>query len=412
MHQILYVSMGILKTRTVTGRRRLLSVLAAGIALGTAVSTGLSAPALAATTESGTDLTGWTTVVGDGVYAAPGQAPVTSADITTEHRGADSRLRANILNRGIMAHAISYKRVTEASLMQAVHQGSYSFQMPYLPSTAGGPRNAQTVEGGLFVWDGVNTKVDHGTAFQWVLNPWQSNFGQIRVWTGNSWATGGYLKPDTAWHDVSFMVDPANQKVRLIIDGVDLNAPYSRTPKTGWATTVSASLQVEAISLYPGANATTGPQHEVLVRNWNWNRSYTPREDPAVSYDSTCTLAVAKSASTCGVKLSTAPGTRINLPDVFDIKHTEYPEGTYWSTQVAVTVTNDTATAREFRVRYADVQDGDRVWVERAIFTDGQPNNVVPANSSRVMVFDVWHNVVSGSDVPDDLTLDFGFELA
>jgi len=120
----------------------------------------------------------------------------------------------------------------------------------------------------------------------------------------------------------------------------------------------------------------------------------------------------ATEATTCGVKFSNPTGTRVNLPDVFDIEHTEYPEGKYWSTQVAVTVTNDTATDQEFRVRYAEVQDGDRVWVERAIFTDGQPNNVVPANSSRVMVFDVWHNVVSGSDVPDDLTLDFGFELA
>ena len=63
-------------------------------------------------------------------------------------------------------------------------------------------------------------------------------------------------------------------------------------------------------------------------------------------------------------------------------------------------------------MRYADVQDGDRVWIERAIFTDGQPGNVVPANSSRTMVFDVWYNVVSeSSDVPDDLVMDYMFEL-
>jgi hypothetical protein len=112
------------------------------------------------------------------------------------------------------------------------------------------------------------------------------------------------------------------------------------------------------------------------------------------------------------VKLSDPSGLHIDLPDVFDIKHTDYPAGTYWSTQVGVTVTNDTATDQEFRVRYADQQDGNRVWVERAIFTDGQPGNVVKAGESRVMVFDVWYDVVSdSSDVPDDLTLDFGFEL-
>jgi hypothetical protein len=112
------------------------------------------------------------------------------------------------------------------------------------------------------------------------------------------------------------------------------------------------------------------------------------------------------------VRFSDTSGKHINLPDVFDIEHTAYPEGTYWATKVRVNVINDTNTAREFRIRYNDVQDGDRVWVQGTRFTDGLPNNVVPANSSRPFEIEVWHNVVSGSDVPDDLTLDFGFELA
>lgn len=237
--------------------------------------TGLPSPALAAVSESGTDLSGWITEVGDGVYAAAGQAPVAAADITVENRVADSRVRANILNRGIMAHVISYKRVTDVSMMTTVHETGYSFRMPYVPSVAGGARNAQTVEGGLFVWDGLDTRVDHGTAFQWVLNPWQPNFGEVQVWTsagGGSWAPAGYLAPDTAWHHVSMTVDAASRKVSLSIDGVDLHAPYSQTPKSGWGTDVSARLQVEAISVYPGSTATWAPQHEVLVRDWSWTR--------------------------------------------------------------------------------------------------------------------------------------------
>ncbi|WP_243077131.1 hypothetical protein [Microbacterium sp. SS28] len=126
----------------------------------------------------------------------------------------------------------------------------------------------------------------------------------------------------------------------------------------------------------------------------------------------TSTVGVAGTeATTCGVKLSDPTGTRVNLPDVFEVEQ-KFDGLTYWSTQVAVTVTNDTAADREFRIRYADQQDGNRVWVERAIFTDGQPGNVVPTGSSRVMVFDVWYDVPSTtSDVPDDLILDFGFEL-
>ncbi|GLY07051.1 hypothetical protein [Actinoplanes sp. NBRC 101535] len=268
--------MGVNDTRTVTSRRRFISTLAAGIALGTALTTGLAAPAQAATvTESGKNLAGWTTEVGDGVFAAEGQAAVNSADITVENRAADSRVRANILNRGVMAHVISYKRVTDTSMMKTVQKANYQFAMPYVPSTAGGERNAQTVEGGLFVWDGLDTRVDHGTAFQWVLNPWDPNFGQIQIWTsanGGSWANGGYLKPDTAWHTVAMTVDPVKKKVELVIDGKNLNAPYSVTPKSGWGTDVSARLQVEAISIYPGASATWAPQHEVLVRNWKWTR--------------------------------------------------------------------------------------------------------------------------------------------
>ncbi|BFU45883.1 beta strand repeat-containing protein [Krasilnikovia sp. MM14-A1004] len=234
-----------------------------------------TATVVAPATDSGTDLTGWTTLVGDGVYAAAGQAPVTDADIAAEHRGTDTRLRANIQNRGIMAHVLSYKRVTDVTLMSTVQRGGYSFQLPYMPTTAGGPRNGQTVEGGLFVWDGMNTRVDHGTAFQWIVNPWDANFGQIKVWTsanGGSWAAAGYLKPDTAWHRVNFLVDPAGQRVELTIDGVSIPAPYSRTPKSGWGTDVSARLQAEAISLWPGANATWAPQHEVLIKDWTWSR--------------------------------------------------------------------------------------------------------------------------------------------
>ena len=52
--------------------------------------------------------------------------------------------------------------------------------------------------------------------------------------------------------------------------------------------------------------------------------------------------------------------------------------GAYYATQIKVTVINDTNVDKNFpRIRYADLQDGNRVWVERAIFTDGVPTEVV-----------------------------------
>ncbi|MET8151137.1 fibronectin type III domain-containing protein [Actinoplanes sp. NPDC049668] len=238
--------------------------------------------------------------------------------------------------------------------------------------------------------------------------------------TGTAWDKAG----NTATDSVLVNLDRTAPVIKASVTGGDTNADgwYTTIPTIHFTctdtvsglttcpadvkvTTNGAGQKVTGTAVDKAGNASTAT---ISV-----NVDLAAREDAAVSYDSTCTLAVAKSASACGVKFSASTGTRINLPDVFDVKHAEYPEGTYWSTQVAVTVTNDTATAREFRVRYQDVQDGDRVWVERAIFTDGQPGNVVPAGASRVMVFDVWYNVVSdSSDVPDDLTLDFGYELA
>lgn len=224
-------------------------------------------PGSAAWAGKNRDLTGWASVVGDGVYAAPGQAPVDAADIAVDHLGGYSRLRANIRERGVMAHVIAYRRRTGAQQMRVVQRGAYAFRLPFVPSRSGGTLNAQTVEGGLFVWDGT---LDHGTAFQWVLNPWSADFGRIQVWAGERWRAVGYRRPDTAWHRVVFEVDPAGRTSKLLLDGKRLPVSWSSTTKSGWDRAVAARLQVEAISLHPGENATRAPRHEVHVRDWSW----------------------------------------------------------------------------------------------------------------------------------------------
>ncbi|MFI7599046.1 hypothetical protein, partial [Actinoplanes sp. NPDC049681] len=266
------------------GQRRFASLLGTAVAAGVAATVGLGSPAMASPAEtvgSGADLSGWVTTIGGGTFAAAGQAAVTSADVAADNRRDYTSLRANVGHRGVMADALAYKRMSGATMMNVIHRAGYSFQLPSVPSMAGGARNAQTVEGGLFVWDGAKSKADHGTAFQWVLNPWVSNFGQLRVWSdanGGSWVPAGYLKPDTAWHTVTFQVDPVAQKVQVTVDGVALSAPYTRLPKAGWGTDVSARLQVEAISLWPGSAATSAPEHEVLVKDWNWTQEVVPTE--------------------------------------------------------------------------------------------------------------------------------------
>ena len=105
-------------------------------------------------------------------------------------------------------------------------------------------------------------------------------------------------------------------------------------------------------------------------------------------------------------------GHHVNLPDVFDIEQPRVAEGTLLGHQ-------GPADDRQRHQHRSGVPDPVRRRAGRqprlgagTRFTDGLPNNVVPANSSRPFEVEVWHNVVSGADVPDDLTLDFGFELA
>lgn len=260
------------------GRRRFLTM--SGVS---AVATGLgllshetAAAADVSTTPStvisGTDLNGWTTVLGDGLYTVAGQTPVNSGDIATAHAGVSSTLRANVLRRGVMAHNITYKRQTDTTLFDSVHAVQYSFRLPYMPATSAWPDNAQTVEGGFFIWDGAATRLDYGQAFQWILNPWMPTFGTIRIWNGSSWMSAGFLPVDTNWHTVTMTFDRRNSAAGLAIDGVAIPTALTLTPKSSsWGTEVAARLQAEIISLWPGSNP-SAPSHRLEVRDWTWSR--------------------------------------------------------------------------------------------------------------------------------------------
>ncbi len=138
-------------------RRRFFSVTAVAGAATVVTARSAGAAAAASTgpsvTTSGADLAGWETVLGDALYAGPNQSPVSTNDIQTVNSGSFSTLRANIQRRGVMAHNIAFKRVIDNGLFDNVHVLSYQFRMPYLPTTSAWPDNAQTVEGGFFIWD-------------------------------------------------------------------------------------------------------------------------------------------------------------------------------------------------------------------------------------------------------------------
>lgn len=223
---------------------------------------------------SGTDLAGWTTVVGDGVWAGPGQAPVTTSDLGVAHLGGHSLLEANVNSRGVMAHNITFDRVTDPTGMAKLNSVEAEFRIPFVPQQGGAPYCAQTFEVGQFVWDGAATRRDYGWALQWVLNPWLPDFGVVRAWSmtsaGVDWVPVGYLEPDINWHSLRCTYRPFGV-VDVLLDGVDLGVTESVTEKDPtWGSTVDSRLQFEIISLWPGSNP-SAPPHRAEVRNWQWH---------------------------------------------------------------------------------------------------------------------------------------------
>lgn len=222
----------------------------------------------------GADLSGWETVVGDGIYARPGQAGVSANDIVTRHFGSHSELQANLGQRGIMAHNIAFKRLIDDLALERRHEASYEFRIPFLP-TAGGEFNAQTFEGGFFIWDGGGKRKDNGLGFQWVLNPWMDDYGWIFKWSMSNagWKRVVRIEPDTEWHRFSCVVDPRDRVAELAIDGVEIDLTYTQRHKPdSWGTETAARLQAEIISLDPGSNE-SAPMHKAEVRNWQWEWS-------------------------------------------------------------------------------------------------------------------------------------------
>ena len=221
----------------------------------------------------GANFAGWEVTLGDALYAAPGEAPVSQSDIETLHYDGYSELRANIQRRRIMAHNITLKRINDELAFTYIHACRYHFRLPYLPATDNLDVNAQTIEGGLFVWDGGNTRLDYGLAFQWLLNPWMSNFGEMRCWTdrnGGEWQAVDRMTPDTTWHVIDFVIDFEQQTTAIRLDGKHIPSCFTATPKPAdWGSETAARLQAEIISLYPGS-VDAQALHRAEFKDWRW----------------------------------------------------------------------------------------------------------------------------------------------
>lgn len=226
----------------------------------------------------GVNLAGWQIAVGDGVYTAPGEDDVSLQDIETVHFDTYSELRANIRQRDVMAHNITYRSLVDESAFDFIHRCGYKFRLPYLPAPDNEVMNAQTIEGGLFIWDGSDTRLDYGLAFQWILNPWsgppEPPFGTLQCWTSRgdgAWQPVAMMEPDTEWHEIVFLLECRRETTAMLIDGIHYPVQFTTTAKPeNWGTETAARLQVEIISIYPGPTG-DGKLHKAEVKDWFWH---------------------------------------------------------------------------------------------------------------------------------------------
>ena len=262
----------------------------------------------------GANLTGWEVVLGDALYNCSTEQPVTLSDITTDHQTGYSELHANTVPRSIMAHNISFLRIIDPNALQYVHICGYKFKIPFIPTQdANAPLNAQTFEGGIFIWDGPQTRLDYGMAFQWILNPWggfdpQSKQGEMRVWTGTSWLPVGSLVLDSArWYEIKMVFDPYRQTTALLFDNIHFATQFSKTAKpVDWGTEVAARLQAEIISIDPRPGCTIKTSHKAQIKDWYWEWEYPyqtllPMTQKAICIDSN------KNPSSCSEAFITSP---------------------------------------------------------------------------------------------------------
>jgi hypothetical protein len=231
----------------------------------------------------GSSLDGWELTLGDALYHPPEEPPVSLCDIELiNHISCPERsyseLLANVNLRPIMAHAIAFYRLIDETALSFVHSCGYKFRLPYLPQAdVNSEENGETIEGGIFVWDGGQTRLDYGMAFQWVVNPWAEDSGHLKAWTtGEQWVQVGELplaSEALKWHEVRMVVDYPSQDTQLFIDETQYQSYLAATPKTDWGTETAARLQAEVVSIYPQPSDIRA-MHRAEFRDWYWSWTY------------------------------------------------------------------------------------------------------------------------------------------
>jgi hypothetical protein len=227
-----------------------------------------------AITRSAPTMTGWTYLVGDGIYNVPGEEPVSIGDIRTRHTDSLTTLEANILGRNIMAHNITHLWYHGNHFYDKTQVFETGVRLPYIPiADERSPVNAETIEAQLGYWSSTHS-LDAVCAVQWQINPWTEDFGALALWTpgrdeAGEWQIVDALPVDTRWQRWRLEIDPVNRVCTYLVDGISYVETTPLDPKD-WISPDGVHVAVEIISIYPGDSGTGGRPHYAEFKEWTW----------------------------------------------------------------------------------------------------------------------------------------------
>ena len=222
---------------------------------------------------SGQDFSAWTTILGDDVCNAPGEAPAAAGDVRTAHHGDFSALEANAQGRNIQAHNITYLSAINQDAVSFRHVYRFKFRVPTVPVKDEPGTYSQNLEGSIQLWDGTRARQDFIVAFSWVLNPFASP-GTIQTWRAENdrgrWVNVGFLPVDTAWHQAELVLDPRNRQAEVRIDARAFPAQFARTARPqNWSSFTDSRVTIEGSSVWV-CEGGRGVAMREEFKDWEW----------------------------------------------------------------------------------------------------------------------------------------------
>lgn len=181
---------------------------------------------------------------------------------------------SNPRQRNTYVNAIGFKKFSEFFPDNTpVNLGKYRYLGTFRISTIpmqdiDQMENAQAIHLMIQLWDGRNElyQANEHTlegAIYWELNPWDADYGKIKVYTNSALQpetldlqdTGIELSPDTNWHTFELIVDLDNQTyISVSVDGNKKGLEYidlAKVHQPTWGNDIALSITTESMAMWP-----------------------------------------------------------------------------------------------------------------------------------------------------------------